>query len=100
MAKAKTKIAKFKSLGDAFSRAKNGEEAAQKCLIGCLENFGCDHLANYRKEVPKWTSAWHGLQTYIGSLVGEYGESETRAEKEVLAELNCAREYSDDIQLS
>lgn len=91
-------IRKFKSLSDTFKRAAAGEEDAQRAIIGCLSNFGCEHLAHCNQQ-PKWKASWFGLQDYIGALVGEYGESETKAEREVLAELNAARSYSAEVQL-
>jgi len=96
------KIAKFSSLSDAYSRAMSGEEDAQKCIIGCLNNLGCDHLASSGypgEKSEKWQRYYRGLQEYISALVGEYGVHEDKAEKEILAELNAARSYSDDVLL-
>lgn len=92
-------IPKFKSLPDAFKRAQDGCETSQRAIIGCFNNLGCDHLVTRSKTQPKWLSYYQGIQTYIGSLVGEYGVSETKAEREVLAELNSARIYSDGVIL-
>lgn len=97
------RISKFTNLRDAYNRASAGDEGAQRCIIGCLENFGCDHLALKDKSAPKtvkWARYYAGLMQYIGSLVGEYGQSETAAEREVLAELNQARTYSDKVELT
>jgi hypothetical protein len=95
-------IAPFTSIRHAYMRAELGEEDAQRCLIGCLSNLGCDHLADQRGQVkaPRWRRYYFGLIEYIGSLVGEYGESEYQAENDVLAELNMARTYSDGIDLN
>ena len=97
------KAKKFYNLIDAHQRATNGEELAQKSIIGCLNNLGCDHLAEKSKyapsDEPKWKRYWRGLQEYVSALVCEYGETEAKAEKEVLAELNAAQKYSDDVVL-
>jgi hypothetical protein len=101
----KTTIKKFASLRDAYDRAKAGDEAAQRCIIGCLSNLGCDNTLanqghNLKYGASKWVRHYRGLDEYISALVGEYGMTETKAEKEVLAELNSARTYSDDIKLT
>lgn len=94
-----TKIEKFASLRDSYRRAEAGEVAAQKCIIGCLNNLGCDHLARPQKGYPKWRRHYLGLMEYLGALVSEYGERESTAERELLAELNAARTCCDDIEV-
>jgi hypothetical protein len=89
----------FKSLHDLYERARAGEVMARKVCIATLNNFGCDHLASGQKSDPKWVRYYRGLQTYLVALVAEYGESETSAEKEVLAEVNAARSYAGDVDL-
>jgi hypothetical protein len=93
---------KFASFSDAYRRADAGDERAQRAFIGCLNNLGCDHLADHHKQIPVlWKRCYHALRSdYIGSLVGEYGIPEHQAERDILAELNCARDYSDDVKLS
>jgi hypothetical protein len=94
------KIKKFKSLSEAFDRARAGEKEAQQCLISCLENFGCDHLAKPATPLdPKWKRCWHGIQEYLNALVGEYHLNEAKAEREVLAELNNTRDYCSKVSL-
>lgn len=96
------KTKKFTSLQDLHERASTGEEMAQKVCIGTLTNLGCEHLADdspYGMTRPKWKRFYHGLLSWLDSMVGEYGHSESRAEKDLLAEVNNARSYSEDIEL-
>lgn len=99
--KAATKTAKFASLRDLWTRAQAGEEMAQKVCVGALNNLGCDHLAHSAggRPEPKWAKYHRGLEQYLDALVSEYGVSETKAERELLAEVNMARTYSDDVSL-
>jgi hypothetical protein len=98
-----TKIKRFTSFHDLYERCKSGDEAAQRVCIGALNNLGCDHLADSgvpaKPGTPKWQRYYHGLQEYISALVGEYGQSETKAERQVLAEVNHVRDCCDDVKL-
>lgn len=67
---------KFRSLLDVYA-APNAEEL----LLGFLRNVGCDHLL--RGNGPRGA-----VESYLMSLVGEYGVSERQAERDVLAEIN------------
>jgi hypothetical protein len=93
---------KFKSLSDAYLQANGGDALACASVIGCLENFGCEHLVPDGPQAGrvKWLRYWSGLQQYMMSLVGEYGESEADAEREVLAELNNAVGYADIVKIT
>lgn len=95
---AQKKIKKFASLYDLRERCRAGDVAAQQCCIGLLHNLGCEHLAATRNQT-KWENYYAGIEQYIMSLVGEYGQSEDKAEREVLAELNNVRDCCDDVEL-
>lgn len=102
--KAKKPAPKFKNLADAYRQCEAGDMLAQKCVIGCLSNFGCEHLASdprnpYTGGGPKWLRYYRGLEQYLMSLVGEYGETEADAEKELVAELNAAVGYADQVEV-
>ena len=76
------------------------QERWQKVVIVGLHNLGCDHLANGRRQVgAKWIRYYHGLQDYVGSLVGEYGIPEGKAFRETLDEVNNVRDCIDGIKL-
>lgn len=69
-----------------------------KLLIICgLENLGNPTMIGGKE--PKWKRAWNGLQEYIMALVGEYGESESKAEQQVLDEVNSVRDCIDQVSL-
>lgn len=99
MSKTKTKTKKFASINDVYRRAEAGEVMAKLCIIGALSNCGCDHLAEGHSlgrraaPMPRWKRFYQGVQEYISALVCEYGQSEVKAEKEFLAEINMARSY-------
>lgn len=106
MAKSKStpKVKKVKSWGEAFQRAAKGDLMMRKAFAACLSNLGGMHLddnESMRRQFPNeyWKACYHSLQEYISALVGEYGESEFKAEKEVLAELNAAFGYCEDKDL-
>ena len=85
------KYPKFKSWRDLYDRAKGGDEMAQKAIICGLSNLGHTPTSmgyGYDKKSSLWQRAYHGLQEYIGALVGEYGETEEKAEEDILAEVN------------
>jgi len=95
------KYPKFKSWRDLYDRANGGDEMAQKAIICGLSNLGNPTLPskNDMQKTPLWKRAYHGLQEYIGALVGEYGESETKAEKSILAEVNHVLDICHDTKL-
>lgn len=100
MAKKQAKPKKFKSLHEAYVRADGGDVLAQRCIVGTLRNLGCEHLARkVLDDDPKWLTHWRGFQQYLMALVGEYGESEAAAERELLAELNNSFSYADNVEL-
>ena|ERR1700722_19817281 len=69
----------------------------RKVVVGTLENLGNPTLD--KGDEVLWKRAWSGLQEYISALVGEYGQSETKAERDILAEVNHCRDLCDDVQL-
>jgi hypothetical protein len=94
-------IKRFATWNDLKERCDAGDEQSQRCVIGALENLGGEGLADQvdRGNIAKWERYWRGLQSYMGSLVGEYNMSEAKVERDVLAEINNARTYSDDVDL-
>lgn len=98
------KFKKFKTMRELYERCSGGDEQAQRICIGALQNLGCDHLADAAKRFhsnqPKWYRFWVGLNEYITALVCEYGESETKAERTVLAEVNNVWDCCDDVELT
>ncbi len=73
----------------------------QKVIVCALSNLGNSTLRPNNPKHPRllWLRAYDGLQEYISALVGEYGQSETKAEREVLAEVNHVRHIAEDIKL-
>ena len=72
----------------------------QKVVIGALENLGNPTLRyNPSKGDVLWRCAYYGLQAYIDAMVGEYGETEDKAERQVLDEVNFVRDICDDVKL-
>lgn len=101
MAKSKPKkLPLVKTWSELYKLCADGDERWQRVVIGALSNLGNPTL-NYNpaKGEPLWRCAYFGLQEYIGALVGEYGETETQAEKSVLAEVNNVRDMCDDVKL-
>lgn len=93
-------IAKVKSFSELYSLAKAGDENYQKLCIVALNNLGCDHLANARHYPEKWRAYYNGLMEYVSALCCEYGESEDKAFRSVLAEVNNVRDCIDQVSLS
>lgn len=95
------KYPKFKSWRDLYDRCKAGDEKAQRICIGALHNLGNTTLPSKREgqEMALWQRAYHGLQKYISALVCEYGETETKAERDILAEVNNVIDCCDDVKL-
>lgn len=90
-AKKKKLMTKVKSFRDLRERAEKDERYAKLCVVA-LSNLGCEHLARGRDVDPDWVKSLNGLYDYVGALVGEYGESEDSAEKNVLGEINFVRD--------
>lgn len=93
-------IKKVKSMSELWQLAKT-DERYQRLVIVALNNLGCDHLAQgcRRWHPVKWEAYFNGLNQYIESLVGEYGESEVKAEKSILAEINNVRDCIEQADL-
>lgn len=89
-------IAKVKSFSELFQKAQVDENYQKLCIVA-LENLGCEHLAS-KREAVKWKSHYFGLQEYVSALVGEYGESEDKAFRSVLAEINNVRDCIDQVK--
>jgi len=87
----------YPSLSAVYEAARGGDSTARKMLRAALTNLGCEHLAAGPGE--RWERSYRGLVAYVSALVGEYGMSEGRAFKEVLAEVNAARGYCNDSDL-
>ncbi len=94
MAKVK-RLPKVSSFRDLYEKAKEDPRYQALCIAGA-ENLGwMDHPSEskYLPNKEKWARAHYWLsQTYVGALVGEYGESEDKAFREVLAEVNHVRD--------
>ncbi len=90
---------KVKTWSELNALCRDGDERWQKVVIGALQNLGCEHLAGGGMGRSKWERHYHGLMEYISALCSEYGESETKAEKQILAEVNHVRDCCDDIVL-
>lgn len=95
------KIPAIRSLSELYRLADGGDERYQRLCIVALNNLGCDHLATGKqwKNSPKWKAYHHGLGQYVDALVGEYGETEDDAFRQVLEEINNVRDCIDQAQL-
>ena len=94
------KMSKIKSLNDLRIKAKD-DERYQKLAIAGLSNLGCEHLAiaERRYTKSKWEAYYGGLMSYVSSLVGEYGVSESKAFREVRDEVNNVIDCIDNVNL-
>ena len=91
--KLNAKFPKVKSFDDLFSRSNEGDLQYQKLCCAALENLG-GKAFGYKQ----WKLAYGGLQDYLMSMIGEYGESELDAEQSILDEINFVRECIDQIK--
>jgi hypothetical protein len=89
-----------KSMSELWQLAKADENYQRLCIVA-LNNLGCDHLAesSRRWHPVKWEAYFNGLNQYIESLVCEYSQSEDKAVKDVLAEINGVRDCIDQAKL-
>lgn len=94
------RMEKVRSFSDLHTRAQSDGRYQRLCIVA-LTNLGCEHLAKQHKSYAptKWRAHYGGLLDYVNALVGEYGESENTAFREVLAEVNNVRDCIDQAKL-
>lgn len=87
-AKAK-KLAKVKSLWDLKQKAKV-DERYKKIAAAAVDNIAADGLRG--KGPDEFENDVQALNSYLMSMVGEYGQSEDEAEEMLVDEINFVRD--------